>query len=240
MLTREILSLQHSFIKHLVKLHASKAYRYEHMTTFVIGSKLVNEFKPKIILTEKDSNFSVAADEQLVVSKQIMRKITGQSNPEGIVGVVTLPQFKILFDKNRLIAFDGVQDPGNLGTLIRSALALGFEGGLLLPGTADPFQDKVICSSKGASLRFPLMQTTWDEIKSAPHTTYLADIEGSHNTKYDEMLILVMGNEGKGLSPEAEGTKVTIPIQGVESLNVAAAGSILMHQIRGSLCPKTT
>lgn len=240
MLTREILSLQHSFIKHLVKLRASKTYRSAEQTTLVIGSKLVNEFKPKIILSEKGSKFSVTADEHIVVSRSILQKVTGQTNPEGIVGVVKLPAFKSLFDKTRLIAFDGVQDPGNLGTLIRSALALGFEGGLLLPGTVDPFQDKVICSSKGASLRFPLMQTTWAEIYKAPHTTYLADIEGSSNKAFENALILVLGNEGQGLSPQAKGTKITIPVQGVESLNVAAAGSILMHQIRESLCQKTT
>ena len=151
-----------------------------------------------------------------------------------------MPKLAPIFDKKFLVAFDGIQDPGNLGTLIRSALALGFEGALLLQKTADPFQEKVLNASKGAALRLPLYHTTWDEIERAPHAKYLADVHGEVEPQYHAPLILALGNEGQGLSPEAMGTRITIKTEGVDSLNVATAGSILMHQIRGSQWAMTT
>lgn len=240
MLTREILSPQHSFIKHLVKLRLNARYRHKESSLLLIGSKLVNEQKPSLVIQEKNAILSYKPAEQIFTNRAILRKITGQMSPDGMAGVVKMPKWEGVLDKKFLVAFDGIQDPGNLGTLMRSALALGFEGALLLPGSADPYSEKVLSASKGAALSLPLKHLTWEALHALPHAKYLADLSGQTPTLLEGPLVLVLGSEGQGLSKEAKGTRLSILTRGVESLNVAVAGSILMHQIRGDRWATTT
>lgn len=222
MLARENHNLQPSFIKHLVKIRTDKIYRQAHKEVLVTGSKLVKELSPSKIFVD--------------LPLSILQKITGQKNPEGPIGLMPLPEEQDLSSLHKLIVFDHLQDPGNLGTLIRTALALGFQGAVFLNQCVDPFNEKVIAASKGAVFRLPFASLTLKELEAFPHTWYVACVEGTLPLKWASPSLLILGNESRGssLTDHPKAIPISIPMQGdMESLNVAIAGGILMHQMGG-------
>ncbi|MEO6458408.1 MAG: RNA methyltransferase, partial [Chloroflexia bacterium] len=144
------------------------------------------------------------------------------------------------------VVCDAVQDPGNLGTLLRSAEAAGAIGVWLTPGCVDPYSPKVVRAAMGAHFRLPIFSSTWPEIpveleKLGIPTTNLYATEADADTPYDEVdwtspSALVVSNEAHGLSQEArEAVKsarfISIPMSGnTESLNSAIAGSVILFE----------
>ena len=136
------------------------------------------------------------------------------------------------------MVLDGIQDPGNLGTLLRTALAFGWNGIYLLGNCCDPYNDKALRSAKGATFRLQLYQGDKAHLKdlSRTHQVLVADLDGKapESVNESEKRVLVLGSESLGVSAESQafGEKVTLPISGeMESLNVAVAGGILMYQL---------
>jgi TrmH family RNA methyltransferase len=137
---------------------------------------------------------------------------------------------------------DAVQDPGNVGTIVRTAAALGADATVALPGTVDLWNAKVVRSGMGAHFHHLCLAGTWDDLDAfrgqVPFDLWAADATGeplSHSTAAAARVAVVVGNEGGGLSPAARerATKlVAIPIaQPVDSLNVAVAAGILLHEL---------
>lgn len=244
---KNITSVQHPLVKHLVKLRQNRDYRYDHHRLIVDGITLVSElgrttrFKTIVTRDELLIPLGVEADEILVVNDSVMKKISGLQSPEGIIAEIDMPKPASLDGKKRLIVLDGVNDPGNLGALLRSALAMGWEGAFILNESCDPFNEKAIRAAKGATFRLPLAWGSWDDleklIKKNKLTCLVADMEGE---KIDDIetsnnIALILGNEARGVSVEAKqsGKQVTIEMIGdMESLNVAVAGSIIMYVLR--------
>ncbi len=244
---KEITSPQNSLVKHLVKLRQNRDYREEHQTVLIEGLKLVHEISPLIpvqkILTVDLSLLpkNLSCNESFLVTPEIMQKITEMQSPEGLIAEVEMPKPCTLQNKRYLLALDRVNDPGNLGTLLRTALALGWEGVFILPNCCDPFNDKALRAAKGATFRLPFRQGNWKELQSLISENQLipiaADIEGVslNEFKAADRLLLVLGNEARGLSLEAKKLcqKITIPMCGdMESLNVSIAGGILMYALK--------
>jgi TrmH family RNA methyltransferase len=137
---------------------------------------------------------------------------------------------------------DAVQDPGNVGTILRTATALGAAAVLAMPGTVDLWNAKVVRSAMGALFHSPAFMSTWAEVDTfrARHSVALwgADAGGTplERLQPPERLALLVGNEGAGLTPEGRARVdqiVSIPIDStVESLNVAVATGILLYQLR--------
>jgi TrmH family RNA methyltransferase len=135
-----------------------------------------------------------------------------------------------------------VQDPGNVGTLVRTAFALGCDGVVLLPGTADPRNPKVLRGAMGASFRLPVIQLTDDQfaawMRDRDVVAWVADTEGTDLARCTRptRLALVVGNEGAGVRPFLHGLaqhRVAIPLaRGAESLNVAVAAGILLYEAK--------
>ena len=212
----KITSLDNSLVKHFMKLRTKSSYREEHNSVLVASKKLVEELsalvKPKNVLTE--------------ASDAVFKKITNQSSPEGIVAEFPLPKPSSLKGLDHVLVLDRIQDPGNLGTLVRTALALGWQGVLFLEGCCDPFNEKAFSASRGALFRLPFAFGGLDAV-DAP--LVVADLEGEEPTP-KKRCALVLGNEGSGST--VEGDRVSISHKGeMESLNVAAAGSILMYTL---------
>jgi TrmH family RNA methyltransferase len=137
------------------------------------------------------------------------------------------------------LILDQIADPGNLGTLLRTAYALKWDGVAATPGTVDFFNDKAIRAAKGATFRLPLALVSSEEIASWNVSFYIADLQGAplSDAKFQTPRALILGNEGRGISPWAEtiGKKIHIPMRTeAESLNVAAAGAILLYAMRPS------
>lgn len=247
MLPKEIKSLQHPIVKEFVQLRTKKQYREEKRRALIIGYKMVKDLLPlgiisKILLKKNQSlpSFFSKNQEFISVTEEILEKITQLKNNEGIVAEVCIPEMTSLKDKKLILALDQVQDPGNVGTLIRSAVAFGFDGVYLLDGTCDPYNEKALRAAKGATFFIPLEkidQKTFLE-RSKDSTLLIGDLDGDSvqnacKSEITSPLILLLGNEGNGPSISKEsGKKVTIAMQSIDSLNVAVAGSILMHQIK--------
>jgi RNA methyltransferase, TrmH family len=167
-------------------------------------------------------------------------------SPQGILAVAEVPT-RALADLElpptaRLLVLDGVQDPGNVGTIIRTAEALGVTATYALPGTVDLWNPKVVRSGMGSHFRHPCMVGTWDELDafraSRAFSVWGADASGAPvgGTPAPARLALVVGNEGAGLSAQTRARldqTVALPIaSSVESLNVAVATGILLYELR--------
>ena len=167
-------------------------------------------------------------------------------SPQGVLAVAEIPDRTLatlsMGASARIVVLDAVQDPGNVGTILRTAAALGATAALALPGTVDLWNAKVVRSAMGASFRFPVLPTTWAELDvfTAANAVVLwgADAAGTPlgSVQAPARLALLVGNEGAGLSPEARSRTdllVALPIGPVvESLNVAVATGIFLYQLR--------
>jgi TrmH family RNA methyltransferase len=239
MIPRRITSLQHPLVKYLVKLRQDKDFREQEKAVLVSGTKLVSELSPvKILIADREFP-GIDAEEIVIALPEIIKKITGLQNPEGVAAVVPLPHFADLSRSKKLVVLDGLSDPGNVGTLLRTALALGWDGAFLTTGSSDPFNEKAVRAAKGATFRLPLCLGSWDELSLllSDRAVFVADAQGEPIKRgvQNKKIGLILGNEARGLSPQAKktGNPVSIPMSPkMESLNVASAGAILMYALR--------
>jgi TrmH family RNA methyltransferase len=236
----EITSLQHPIVKHLVKLRTNRSYRTKEQRVLITGENLVKEIPIINLFVVGNLPEGLKAEKSYIVTESIMKKITGLEHPEGIAAEVKMPSEVTFEDVRRLLILDGVSDPGNMGTLIRTALALGWEGAYIVSNSCDPYNDKALRAAKGATFRLPLSFGNWDDltgiISRNKMASLAADMDGTDIKEIKEVqkIALVLGNEAHGISSEADKlcTKVAIPMSGkMESLNVAVAGGILMYCI---------
>ena len=156
-------------------------------------------------------------------------------SPQNVIGLFERPQASLdaLFARETsiVIALDGVQDPGNVGTIVRLAAAFDANGVALLPGCADAFSPKAIRSSAGAILTVPIVNCSIDELLARGWLIVAADIRGAIADPPAARAILAFGSEGSGLSPALASVArmIAIPMSSrVESLNVASSAAILL------------
>lgn len=244
MTKRPLTSLQNPLVKHLVKVRKDRKYREACRSVLIEGRKAVDELLPlvrlKNLLADDLTLLPKASSMEncFLVSSAILEKIAGARSPEGIVAEVALPEESTLEGFKKVVACDGISDPGNLGTIIRTALALGWEGVFLLDNCCDPFNDKALRAAKGATFRLPYRTGSVAELSTLIANNgwqvLAADIEGEDvaHLKPGPAVLLALGSEAHGLSPEMKriSRSLTIPMPGeMESLNVAVAGAILMY-----------
>lgn len=228
-------------IKRLLKIKQDGRFRKEEKAILIEGKKLIQDCYPLM----KGTLYTVEEQsipphwQQVLISPEMAQKLSDTLHPEQVFAEVPLPKEDVL--KNfPLLAFDAVSDPGNLGTLLRTALAFNWGGIIFLPGCCDPFNPKVLRASKGALFSLPYRRLSHEDFKKFADeqrlAVYAADLEGADAaTLQGNTHVLVLGNEGKGLSQEIStwASKVTLPMSGkMESLNVSVAGGILMYLLR--------
>lgn len=246
---KKVSSLQHPLVKRLTKLRKDRSFRNQEKSVVIVGSHLVTEVcnitKAKHILCSDEKTIlpNIKAEEIVLVTDEILKKISGVQTPEGILAEVIMPMQSSLEKCRFLIALDGICDPGNLGTLLRTTLALGWEGVFILENSVDPYNDKALRAAKGANFRLPIRIGNWNELQQIIKENHLkavaADIAGDNLNTFatEDSIALILGNEAHGISKEALSMcqKITIPMPGaMESLNVAVAGGILMYTLRAS------
>ncbi len=174
------------------------------------------------------------------VSPQVLAGLSHTVTPQGMVAVVHQPRRPLPPSPWMVLILDGLQDPGNAGTLIRSAAAAGADGVLFGPGSVDPYNEKVLRAAMGAHFRLPVLsldgwESLWDVLGS-PRPLYIADSAG--HVVYDRVDwtqpgALVVGGEARGPSTpvRAMGLSVAIPMaRDTESLNAAVAGSVILFE----------
>lgn len=230
-----ITSLTNERIKEFSKLNQTK-YREEKGLFIVEGPHLVEEAKNLNLLVEVltiDPNI-----EGTLVSEAVMKKISNTVHPVKVIGICKMIKKNEL--TNHILVLDTISDPTNLGTLLRSAVAFGFDTVFLSNGCVDLYNDKVIRGSQGAIFKVNVIKGDLLE--------FLAKIKKTHQilgtnvrlgkdvTEVEKMdkLAIILGNEARGMNPLAEkyvDNNLYIKMQNTESLNVSVAGSILMYEI---------
>jgi RNA methyltransferase, TrmH family len=232
----------------------------EAQGAFVVeGVRLVEEalaarWKPELVLftgqlSERGQQvvrgFQKGRTEVAEVPAHLMEQITGTEAPQGLLAVFKQQALPLPDDLNFVVIADNLRDPGNLGTLLRSAAAAGAQAVLLSPGTTDPFAPKVVRAGMGVHFRLPVLQTGWEAIRvickqqaQPPLEIFLAEAgEGAAcwDLNLRNPLALIVGGEADGASHEAHALTdrpITVPMPGkIESLNAAAAASILLFEV---------
>ena len=177
------------------------------------------------------------------VSEAELRQLAATDTPQGVLAVARIPEARLVDVADRtghLLVVDGVQDPGNLGTLIRIADAFAGAGVVLLPGTVDAWNPKVVRSAAGSSFHLPIVESPLDalveECRSRNIRLVGADAEGDPPASLEAgRTALIVGNEGAGLTAATRAVldrTVSIAMPGnAESLNVAVAAGILFYLI---------
>lgn len=175
------------------------------------------------------------------VSASVMKSISETEAPQGILAVLESTNIPIPQSPNFILIPDQIRDPGNLGTLLRSASASGVQAVLIPPETTDAFAPKVLRAGMGAHFRLPIHSVNWDEVekvlKSENLNVLVADMDGQSCWDIDltKPVALIVGNEAEGVSESARklaNGKIGIPMSGeTESLNAGVAGSVLMFEV---------
>lgn len=189
---------------------------------------------------------SRAGAECVEASPSDVEELSDTETPQGVLAAARVPdRGEEVMEAASLLAFDEVQDPGNLGTLLRTAEALGVQGALSFPGTVDTWNPKAVRAAAGSVFRVPVLPLGRDEATDALRRRgfriWAADTQGVPVDRWEQgptRLLLVLGNEGRGVSDEmleAADRRVRVPVAGrVESLNVAVAGALLVDRIFGA------
>ena len=202
---------------------------------FVLYDETLSERGKKLI--EKLQEKSIEVEQ---VSPSLMKSLSDTEISQGILAILQFTNLPIPKSPTFLLIPDQIRDPGNLGTLIRSADAAGVEAVLIPPETTDPFAPKVVRAGMGAHFRLPILSMGWEEIEriseSANQRVMLADMDGEScwETDLHQPLTLIVGGEAEGASEQARKLatrRIKIPMAGkTESLNAAVAGSVLMFE----------
>lgn len=247
-------SIKNPRIQQIRKLQSSARTRREKGSFVVEGVRLVEEalkagWLPELVLYSNEINdrgqqatagFREMGVEVLEVAPQVMRAASDTQTPQGILAVLPIPEAKSLQKPTFILIPDGIRDPGNLGTLLRTALAAGVETVILPPGGVDAFSPKVVRSGMGAHFRLPILSMDWEALRPrlAGLNIFLADSANGQSyfqAGFESPLALIIGGEATGAGSQAARLvtqRVHIPMAGkTESLNAAIAGAILMFEV---------
>lgn len=255
-----ITSKENQTIKY-IKTLSQKKYREINHEYIVEGIKMVKEALEtedvsKIVLCEEllQSNMQnditlkeLIADKEIAskieyVSKNVFEYVSDTMTPQGILSIVKEKELTNKEYSNIVFALDDLQDPGNLGTIIRTLDSAGYQDLVLSKGSAEPYNPKVVRSTMGAIFRLRLHSglNLKDELIKLKEIGYKVVITSLETTKFyydlnfEEKLVIVIGNESKGVSKEIQelaDVKVKIPMIGkTESLNAAVATSIIAYE----------
>lgn len=253
-----IQSKDNKTIKHIISLQQRK-YRQKFGEYMVEGIRAVTDIGKKdclrsILIRESkrseleplvEKGFTVSS--VYVVQDPIFDKIEHSVNGQGILGIAKKcvnDLHSLIVEDGLYVALDGVQDPGNLGTIIRTAVAAGAKGIFLLKGTVDPYNEKCVRSTMSALCNIPIFEDVtlsefYDFIKDNTIKTYVTSLENAkpyHTISYAKRTMIILGNEGNGVSRELIemcDQAITIPMYGdIESLNVSIAAALCMYKVR--------
>lgn len=238
------MSLSKNHIKLITSL-SQKKYRQKHKLFVVEGVKVVQEFLNSSyeldIVFSSDTNFS-STNKFIKVTDQELKKISSLKNPNKVLAIFKIPNQINPIMGGLILVLDSINDPGNLGTIIRLCDWFGIEQLVCSNETVDCFNSKVVQASMGSLTRVAVSYLDLKKyLQNASVPIFVADMDGLdvYKTKLPDSALLVLGNEANGISDEIKQlvtTKITIPrfgaFQQTESLNVATASAILLSEFR--------
>jgi len=254
---KKIISKENTTIKHIIKLKEKK-YRAEYNEFIIEGAKIVKEAIEEksniknIIISEDALNSElvknqlkavIEAQNYILVTNSIFNLLSEVEKPQGVLAVIEKNMYnkKIDYRQDIILILDNIQDPGNLGTIIRTADSVGLTQILVSKGTVDCYNSKVLRSTMGAIFRVNIIETdnlekSIEEIKQNKFKVITTSLQ-TDKSIYDIQLkniAIVIGNEANGVSKEIidlADEKAIIPMKGkTESLNVAVATGVVLYE----------
>ncbi|MDR1692301.1 MAG: RNA methyltransferase [Oscillospiraceae bacterium] len=239
----DITSRRNPLIQKLRRLASDPTFRRSEKLFLADGPKLLADalrsgITPGLVAITEGVNPPALPDGTLLVtlSPGVMDAVSPSETPQGLLFTVPLPDppKPVPPERGKWLLLDRIQDPGNVGSILRTAEAFALDGALLTDGCADPFSPKAVRASMGAVFRLPIATAPVDLLLSGTLTLVAAgfgdDAVPVGSVRYTDCVV-ALGNEGRGLRPdirERAETVVTIPMKGrAESLGVAAAAAIL-------------
>ena len=242
-----ITSRKNPFLQLVKKLLSSRKEREERGLYVSDGTKLLAEAvkhqaRLEAVILSDGVEAEIPQNVRVIrVPGDVMESISPMAAPQGALFVCRLPEDTAFAPKAPMLLLDGIQDPGNLGTILRTADAMGVPA-VLLEGCADPFSHKVVRSSMGAVFRQKIVQTTWSEASKVLRTqnipiavTALSDRAEDIRLADVKNMAVVIGSEGQGVRQEilqGADRELIIPMkQSCESLNAAVAAAIVAWQM---------
>ena len=243
-----ITSRKNPLLQQVKKLFTSRKERQQSGLFAADGTKLLEEAVKwwpglhTVILSDGVQADIPEGVRTVYVPEDVMASISPMQAPQGALFLCKLPEQKAFAPQAGMLLLDGIQDPGNLGTILRTADALQIPVALL-EGCADPYSHKVVRASMGAVFRTPVVQTTWQEAEAACRennipvaVTALSDRAKDIRQAQIHTMAVVIGSEGQGVRKEileAAQAELIIPMDSrCESLNAAIASAIVMWQMK--------
>ena len=244
----KITSRKNPLLQQVKKMLTSRKAREEAGLFVADGTKLLEEavkYYPgldTVILSEGVQAEVPETAKVIRVPGDVMESISPMQSPQGALFLCRLPEKTAVTAKPGMLVLDGIQDPGNLGTMLRTADALDIPV-VLLEGCADPYSHKVVRSSMGAVFRTPVVQSTWAELQTVCReagipiaVTALTDRASDIRAAELSRMAVVIGSEGQGVRKEildSADAELIIPMNPhCESLNAAVAATIVMWQMK--------
>lgn len=248
-----ITSLQNDTVKLTKALQSDARRRRKDGLIVLEGVRLVSDalaagarpafamFSPAFSERDLPEQVRQAGGDVLPVSDAVLRHVADTQQPQGVVAAFAMPEPRLPAQARAVLILDALRDPGNLGTILRTAAAAGVEAVLLAPTCVDPYNPKSLRGGMGAHFRVPLAQRDWDEIAlyCSQNTIYVAD--GTGDLTYDRAdwsgrWALVIGGEAHGAGGQAERLatqRIRIPMAAAtESLNAAVAAAVILFEAR--------
>ena len=239
-----------SISKNQLKLITSlsqKKYRQKHDLFIAEGVKVLNEllnstFEIETLFCTDDFEATISEEKVVRISETELKKVSTLKSPNKALGIFKIPKEKAVQNSGLTIALDAINDPGNLGTIIRLCDWFGVTQLVCSKDTVDCYNQKVVQASMGSLTRVSIHYTDLENyITKSNLDTFIADMDGEnvYKTKLPKEGILIMGNEANGVSKEIKTLleyKISIPrfgeTQETESLNVATATAILLSEFK--------
>lgn len=248
MIEQRITSRKNALLQQVRRLLTSRKEREKEGLFVADGTKLLSEavrWWPELETVILSDGIEMQLPESVRVVRvpeDVMESISPMQTPQGALFVCRLPEKSAFVPKAGMLLLDGIQDPGNLGTILRTADALQVPVALL-EGCADPYSHKVVRASMGAVFRTPAVQTTWEEVQAACRdaeipvaVTALSDRARDLRQAELTTMAVVIGSEGQGVRKEileSAQNELIIPMdERCESLNAAIAAAIVMWQMK--------
>ena len=231
----------------LITSLSQKKYRQKHKLFIAEGVKVVQEisnssFEIETLFCTEDFIMDISNEKIVRISENDLKKISNLKTPNKVFGLFKIPTEKSFKNKNLIVALDAVNDPGNLGTIIRLCDWFGVDELICSKDTVDCYNQKVVQASMGSLTRISIRYVDLAEYLSETNLqTFIADMNGEnvYKTNLPKEGILIMGNEANGVSVEIKKkimSKISIPrfgeAQETESLNVATATAILLSEFK--------
>jgi len=236
-----ITSTANARIRHLDKLISDRKYRYQHKQFVAEGYRQLESacsvLNVYVSSSAKVPDIALPSENLHIVEEKIFSRLADTENTQGVLAVCALACETTLSSGKNYVLLDALQDPGNAGTIMRTAAAFGYAGIIVTPGCVDPFSPKVVRASMGAIFKCAIVMLD-DLAALRDHTVVAAELSGSDvaTVQIKGPHILAIGNEARGICAELRPVikqSITIPIrtEAVNSLNAAVAAGIAMYAL---------